>query len=340
MTGSTGSRIVRFVNIVIALALVVVAAGLFWYVWRPLPRRSGTIETDVGAGVTVTFDPRGAPHIRASSLEDALFVQGYVTAQDRLFQMDSLRRLAAGDLAEIVGPAALESDRDSRRLRMRRIAEQTYVTLPAADRAAMAAYARGVNGFLATHLNQLPLEFTLLGYQPRPWSVVDSLLLSLYMYRDLTTSWRDQVTLQGLLATGDAAKVRYLFDERALGAPLPGSNGWALGGSRTGSGKPLLSNDMHLEYSLPGIWYMTRIAAPGMDVSGVTVPGLPGVLVGHNRSQRAGFVRGEDRSRDWAIPVRRARGAGAAGTRNHSGEGQIQRRAERLGDPARTPVRS
>ena len=185
-----GSRIVRFVNILIALALLVAAID------------SCTIETDVGAGVTVTFDPRGAPHIRASSLEDALFVQGYVTAQDRLFQMDSLRRLAAGDLAEIVGPAALESDRDSRRLRMRRIAEQTYVTLPAADRAAMAAYARGVNGFLATHLNQLPLEFTLLGYQPRPWSVVDSLLLSLYMYRDLTTSWRDQVTLQGLLATG------------------------------------------------------------------------------------------------------------------------------------------
>jgi penicillin amidase len=284
MTGSTGSRIVRFVNTLIALALLVVAAGLFWYVWRPLPRRSGTIETGVRAGVTVTFDPRGAPHIRASSLDDALFVEGYVTAQDRLFQMDSLRRLSAGDLAEIVGPAALESDRDSRRLRMRRIAEQAYVTLPAADRAAMAAYARGVNAFLSTHLGQLPLEFTLLGYQPRPWSVVDSLLLSLHMYRDLTTTWRDELTLAGLLASGDAGKVRYLFDERALGAPMPGSNAWALAGSRTASGKPLLSNDMHLEYSMPGIWYMTRITAAGMDVSGVTVPGLPGVVVGHNQN--------------------------------------------------------
>lgn len=222
MTGSTGERILRFVNALIALALLAAAAGLFWFVWRPLPRRSGIIETGVGAGVTVSFDPRGMPHICASSLEDALFVQGYVTAQDRLFQMDSLRRLSAGDLAEIVGPAALESDRDSRRLRMRRIAEQAYVTMPAADRAIVAAYARGVNAFISTNLSQLPLEFTLLGYQPRPWSVVDSVLLILYMFRDLTTSWRNELTLQRLLASGDAGKIRYLYDERALGAPFPG----------------------------------------------------------------------------------------------------------------------
>ncbi|MGA2146097.1 MAG: penicillin acylase family protein [Bryobacteraceae bacterium] len=284
MTGSTGERILRFVNALIALALLAVAAGLFWFVWRPLPRRSGTIETGVGAAASVSFDPRGMPHIRASSLEDALFVQGYVTAQDRLFQMDSLRRLSAGDLAEIVGPAALESDRDSRRLRMRRIAEQAYVTMPAADRAILAAYARGVNAFISTHLSQLPLEFTLLGYQPRPWSVVDSVLLSLYMFRDLTTSWRNELTLQRLLGSGEAGKIRYLYDERALAAPLPGSNAWVLAGSRTASGKPLLSNDMHLAYSIPSIWYMTRITAPGMDVSGVTVPGLPGVIVGHNQN--------------------------------------------------------
>jgi penicillin amidase len=301
MTGSTGSRILRFVNILIALALLVVAAGLFWYVWRPLPRRSGTIEAGVAATVKVTFDPRGVPHIQASSLEDALFVQGYVTAQDRLFQMDSLRRLAAGDLAEIVGTAALESDKESRRLRMRRIAEQAYITLPAADRAAMAAYARGVNAFLSTHLNRLPVEFTLLGYQPRPWSVVDSLLLSLHMFRDLTTSWRDELTLRELLASGDAEKVRYLFDERALGAPMPGSNGWALAGSRTASGKPLLSNDMHLEYSLPGIWYMTRLSAPEIDVFGVTVPGLPGVVVGHNRNIAWGITNLEADCQDLFV---------------------------------------
>ena len=247
MNPSLGSRIVRFVNTLIALALLAAAGAVFWYVWRPLPRRSGAVDTGVGAHASAAFDPRGVPHIRASSLEDALFVQGYVTAQDRLFQMDSLRRFSAGDLAEIVGPAALESDREVRRLRMRRIAEQAYITLPAADRAAMAAYARGVNAFLSTHLGRLPLEFTLLGYQPRPWSVVDCLLISLHMFRDLTTTWRDELTLENLLASGDPAKVRYLFDERANGAPLPGSNAWVLAGSHTASGKPLLSNDMHLE---------------------------------------------------------------------------------------------
>ena len=102
----------------------------------------------------MSFDTLGVPHIRAASLEDALFTQGYVTAQDRLWQMDALRRYAAGDLAEILGPGLLESDRESRRLRLRRIAEEAYITLPPADRAAFAAYARGVNHFIATHLEQ------------------------------------------------------------------------------------------------------------------------------------------------------------------------------------------
>jgi penicillin amidase len=223
------------------------------------------------------------PHIRASSLEDALFVQGYVTAQDRLWQMDGLRRAAAGDLAEIVGKIALESDRESRRLRMRRIAEEAYTSLPPADRAAFGAYARGVNAFIATHMGSLPLEFTLLGYQPRPWSEVDSLLICLYMFRDLTTTWRDEVNKRNMLLAGDARKVNFLFPLRTGGETQPGSNAWAVAGSRTASGKPLLSNDMHLEFGLPGIWYMAHIEAPGLDASGVTLPGTPGVTVGHNR---------------------------------------------------------
>jgi penicillin amidase len=276
-------RIIRIVNAVIALALVVAAGLIYWYAWRPLPQRSGVIAAQVTAPVTVAFDALGEPHIRAATLEDALFVQGYVTAQDRLWQMDGLRRFAAGDLAEVVGTAALESDRESRRLRMRRIAEQAYVTLPPQDRAVLAAYTRGVNAFIDSHRNNLPVEFTLLQYQPRPWSVVDCLLISLHMFRTLTSTWRYDAMKRSMLAQGDAAKVNYLFPVRAGTEPAPGSNAWALAGNRTASGKPLLSNDPHLEWSLPGIWYMTHLQAPGLDVAGVSIPGLPGVIIGHNR---------------------------------------------------------
>src|ERR1019366_3453606 len=252
MTHFLVARIVKGLNLGIAVLLVAGLALVYWYAWRPLPERAGTIEARLGAGAPVNFHTQGEPPIRAASQEDAFFVQGYVTAQDRLFQMDALRRYASGSLAEVLGPSPLESDRESRKLR--RVAEDAYVTLPAADRAAFAAYTRGVNQFIATHLHNLPLEFTLLHYQPRPWSVVDCLLLCLHMYRDLTTSWKDEIVKNKMMAQGDRAKVEFLFPMRGMGDASPGSNSWAIAGSHTASGKPLLSSDMHLQYSLPGIW--------------------------------------------------------------------------------------
>jgi len=282
MTPTVVARVVKAINIAILTALAALIAGVYWFVWRPLPQRSGIVEAAVSAPVHVAFDALGVPHIHAASLEDALFVQGYVTAQDRLWQMDGLRRYSGGNLAEVLGPDAIESDRESRRLRLRRIAEDAYTRLPDGDRAAIAAYALGVNQFIDEHRNNLPIEFTLLGYQPKPWSAVDSLLIGLYMFRDLTTTWRDEVIKRTMRSNGDPQKVDFLFSERAGNEPAPGSNAWVLAGSRTASGKPLLSNDPHLEYSMPGIWYMAHLEAPGLDVSGVTVPGLPGVTVGHN----------------------------------------------------------
>lgn len=283
MAASTATRVVKFVNFVLLAAVVAGAGIVYWYAWRPLPKTSGSIDAPISANASVTFDRLGVPHIRGSQLEDALFVQGYVTAQDRLFQMDLLRRFNAGELSEVFGAAAIESDRESRRLRLRRIAEAAYVGLPPADRAALAAYARGVNHYLATHRSSLPIEFTLAQYQPRPWSVVDSLLICLHMFRTLTSTFRAELLKQSMLAEGDRRLVEQLFPVRSGTETQPGSNAWAVAGSRTASGKPLLSNDMHLEYSLPGIWYMTHLTAPGFDVSGVALPGTPGVIVGHNR---------------------------------------------------------
>jgi len=278
-----GARLVQLLNAVIILVLITALAAVWWFAVRPLPQRSGKLAAPVSQPVSVTFDTLGVPHIQAANLEDALVTQGYVTAQDRLFQMDVLRRYDAGELSEVFGPAALDTDRESRRLRLRRIAEAAYVKLPAADRAAMAAYARGVNAYIETHMSDLPVEFTLAGYQPRPWSVVDSLMICLHMFRSLTTTWKDELIKRDMMKEGDPKLVEVLFPPRTGAEVQPGSNAWALAGSRTASGKPLLSNDMHLEYSLPGIWYMTQIEAPGLDVSGVALPGTPGVIVGHNR---------------------------------------------------------
>src|SRR6202167_3356316 len=276
-------RVLRYINFAIGVALLAAAGAVYWFAYRVLPQTSGTIAAPVSQRVTIARDALGVPHIAAASADDAYFAQGYASAQDRLFQMDGLRRLAGGNLSEIAGAGALELDRDSRRLRMRRIAEQAYVSLPPEDRAPLAAYARGVNWFIQTHLHALPVEFTLLGYQPRPWSVVDTILIGLHMYRDLTTTWKDEILKRDMLATGDRSKVEFLFPARSGGEAQPGANAWAVGGAHTASGKPLLANDMHLQYSIPGIWYMAHLHAPGLDVSGVTLPGTPAVIVGHNQ---------------------------------------------------------
>ncbi|MDP8983348.1 MAG: penicillin acylase family protein [Acidobacteriota bacterium] len=273
---------VKTINLSIAVLIAALLAVAYWFAWRPLPDVSGDLRAPVTGPATVVRDALGVPHIQAATWEDAIFLQGYVTAQDRLWQMDALRRLAGGELSEIVGASALEVDREARRLRMRRMAEQQYLTLPVADRQVLAAYARGINFFIETHRGRYPVEFTILRYDPRPWSVVDSILAGLQMYRNLTTTWVQEVKKAQMLAGGDKAKVDALWPSRTGREVQPGSNAWVLAGSRTATGKPILANDPHLEFSLPSTWYMVHLRAPGLNVTGVALPGVPGVIIGHN----------------------------------------------------------
>jgi len=263
--------------------LVLILGAIYWIAYRPLPQTSGQISAPVSSQASIARDALGVPHIAAGQAEDAIFLQGYATAQDRLWQMDLLRRLAAGELSEVFGTVTLEADRESRGLRMRRIAEEHAGTLPPADRAVFAAYARGVNYFMETHRNALPLEFTLLRYDPRPWSIVDSLLCGLEMYRSLTTTWREELQKMTMLQGGDPAKVTLLYPARAGTEFQPGSNAWVVSGKLTVSGKPILANDPHLQWSMPAAWYQVHLKAPGLDVTGVSLPGVPGVIVGHNQ---------------------------------------------------------
>ncbi len=240
----------------------------------------------MSAGARISRDALGVPHIEAANWEDAIFLQGFVTAQDRMWQMDALRRLAAGELSEVVGKRALETDEESRRLRMRRMAELQERTLSAEDRQIFAAYARGVNYYLETQRGNLSFEFAVLGYDPRPWSVTDCLLAGLQMHRNLTTSWKEDWAKRNMLlgakSPEDRARVDVLFPARAGWEPQPGSNAWAVAGSRTASGKPILANDPHLEFTAPSTWYMVHLKAPGLNVRGVALPGVPAVIIGHN----------------------------------------------------------
>lgn len=276
-------KILRYFNIAAAVVAVAAVALVYWYAWRPLPKTSGWIEAPIGAPATIARDALGVPHITAAGIEDALFLQGFVTAQDRFWQMDVLRRLAGGALAEIFGRAALESDLASRRLRLHRLAREHHAALPEADRRALDAYVRGVNYYLSTHATRLPVEFRLLGYEPRPWSGVDSLLIGLHMYRALTSTWEIELQRLRLREAGDAALVERLYPLRAGWEPVPGSNAWAVSGRWTATGKPLLAGDPHLEYSLPSIWHPVHLRAPGLDVTGAALVGVPCVIIGHNR---------------------------------------------------------
>ncbi len=278
------SRAVRIINVSIAVLVVLIAVAVYWYAVRPLPKTSGEIAAPIAQPAVIKRDARGVPHIEASSWQDAIFLQGYATAQDRLWQMDGLRRFGAGELAEVFGPGALPLDERSRKMRMRKIAETYVQRLAPQDRALLVEYARGVNYFIDTHRDDYSLEFSLPGhaYDPRPWTLTDSMLVGLVMIRDLTDSSKFEFDKGKLLQIADQKKVRTLFPAIQGQYASPGSNAWAVSGAHSADGKPIAANDPHLVYNIPGAWHLVHLKAPGLNVSGAALPGLPCVISGHN----------------------------------------------------------
>jgi penicillin G amidase len=278
----TLQRILRALNIATGVIVLAALGAGYWYLWRPLPKDSGVEKAPVTTPIVIERDARGLPHIRAGSVEDALFAEGFATAQDRMWQMDMSRRLASGELSEVVGPAALALDTRARRMGMRRIAEAQVRELPTEELAHLAAYARGVNYYLWENAGALPIEFTLMGYEPRSWTIADSLVIILSMNRTLTESWETDIEKWRLQQEGSPQRVERLYPIRSGGEISPGSNAWAISGKRTKSGKAILASDPHMDFTMPSTWYAVHLRAPGLNVAGVTLPGVPGVLIGHN----------------------------------------------------------
>uniref|UniRef100_E6QIN5 Penicillin amidase n=1 Tax=mine drainage metagenome TaxID=410659 RepID=E6QIN5_9ZZZZ len=347
----------------VVLALSVGVAGVVWIhraMVASLPVVDGELSlAGLSAPVVVRRDAHGVPHIQAANQDDLMLAQGYVTAQERMWQMDMLRRNAAGELAEILGRVALEHDRMQRVLQFHNVADRVYRSLPADEQHRYQQYARGVNLYLAENAHRLPVEFRLMHYRPKPWRGEDTVLIGMNMVQMLDThwdvklarekiaedlkdpklegdlypvgSWRDQPpttavadmtephpspdapdedlnqsrngsmrsgdeTAASDLPTGDLPSAEELRGlRRAMGLAecagcSPGSNNWVVSGKHTASGKPLLSNDMHLDLTVPNIWFMAELDAPGLHVAGVTLPGMPLVVAGHNEHIAWGFT--------------------------------------------------
>ena len=204
------------IALAVVMLLLVVAAAIVGYLRHAataaLPQLNGQVHaTGLRAPVTVARDAHGVPTITASNLPDLLFAQGYITAGDRLFQMDALRRHAAGELAEVFGSTMIEHDRRQRYLQIRAAADRAIAQLPADQLTQLEAYAHGVNAYIVTHGDALPLEFRLLAYKPAPWTPRDSLLVSLAMWQDLSTNFPQKMDREALSAHLPAALLGDLY---------------------------------------------------------------------------------------------------------------------------------
>jgi len=269
----------------------------------------------LAASVELYRDRWGVPHVFAQNEEDAAAALGWAHASDRLWQMEAMRRLGAGRLAEIVGPAALPSDRWMRTVGVYALAQRQYPRLSDRSRRLLDAYARGVDAWIAGGDQPLPPEFLVLGLQPEPWTPADSLVWLKLMAMRLSGDRREELLrarLTGRLtpeqmadlwpddsdgpvtlpARSGHAEAEALAPERlarlmAAMAEPPGeahgaSNVWVLAGHRTATGKPLLANDPHLAFTLPLPWYLARLSTPDGEVAGATSPGFPALILGHN----------------------------------------------------------
>lgn len=318
-------RIAKWSGLFLAVAVITATGSALWYWHAAAPQISGTVALPgFDKPVEIIRDKEGVAHIFAASDTDAAAALGFVHAQDRLWQLEMNRRIAAGRLAEIVGEPGLETDRFLRTIGIRRTAEAIYRNLDAETRALLLAYSRGVNAFLETSRAPLPPEFYLLrAPAPEPWSPVDSIGWSLMMALDLGGNLSSEIMRLRLAQAGMpmarigeilppypgeawpaladyTALYRQLGDQtrraaaaiKALGLGLEGigSNNWVVSGARSETGRPLLANDPHLGLSAPALWYFARLTSPSGTVIGATLPGTHGVVLGRNERIAWGFT--------------------------------------------------
>ncbi|MFO7708675.1 MAG: penicillin acylase family protein [Desulfobacterales bacterium] len=322
-------KIFRKVALVVLAILVIGAIGGYAYIRHIAQRGVPDYDSQVAlqglkAPVTVYRDAYAVPHVYATHETDLYRAVGWCMAQDRLFQMDLIRRVTTGRLSEVIGEKTVEVDHLMRALRISEKSQAMMAGLDPGAIAALEAFADGVNQYIEAHRGRLPLEFTLLGYAPEPWEPLNSLNVTGYLAFDLSTGWKPEIFLHRVAQKLGAARARELLPqwagdpqfiypdpvrpqpEAALGSLLlanaetigalglavfSGSNNWAVAGAASASGHPILANDMHLGLNAPGIWYQMHHVLEGrFNVTGVVVPGQPHITAGHNEHLAWGYT--------------------------------------------------
>ncbi len=329
-------------GLAVTLAAAVVIAGTAWFLVRAsLPTLDGTIEADGLDGVaTIARDDSGIPVITAGSRADLAFATGFAHGQDRYFQMDLIRRRAAGELSELFGEPALEADRGLRLHRFRALAREVIAAADDGERRVIESYANGVNQGLAS-LSAQPFEYLVLRQSPEPWLPEDSVLIVYAMFmtlndsrarKDVRRGYARRVLSDSVYAwlypqgtewdaplmggprtppgypSAEEYRVREWQSEAPPAneqgrPPLDGSNNWAVSGALTTTGRALVSNDMHLGLTAPNIYYQARLVQTGdspRDVAGVTLPGAPFIIAGSNGHIAWGYTNSYG---DWSDAV-------------------------------------
>ena len=306
-------RIVAWLGAGLLLLVVAAAVGFrMWLAAAAPPLGGREVLPGIGDSVEVLWDSLAVPHIIARSDSDAFAALGYLHARDRLWEMDLLRHAAEGRLSELFGARTLRADRVLRTREVGRLARERWAHASDTARHIAAAYARGVNAWLAR--GDRPAELRLLGHTPEPWGPVNSIEIGLVEAWDLHSDNGEIAHARALAKLG--ARAADLFAAYPDSAPVivegtarrgsdreawrssteearaAASNSWAIGPAHTRSGKPILENDPHLPLSAPSIWYLAGVHAPGYEVVGVTIPGLPGVVLGHTAHHGWGFTNG------------------------------------------------
>ena len=267
------SRILRILALLLVLATAIPAALVAWTL--PGGDRTAAIP-GLTAPVDIAIDPDGIPRIHAANEPDAAAALGFLHARERMFQMDLMRRAAAGELSELAGPQTLPLDRLVRTLGLRQSADSDLPSLPRETRAALDAYAAGVNAWIAARGRFSALEFLLFG-APRPWTPTDTLLWAKTMGLYLSGNWRAELARLGT----DHAELAF---PTPFTQPGSASDEWAVDAAHSTTGAPLLAGDPHLAFAMPAIWYLARIETPGQVLAGATAPGVPFLVMGHNNN--------------------------------------------------------
>jgi penicillin amidase len=306
----------------IAGSLLVVVLFLFFISYimlrKSLPDYDGeAIGKGLISEVTVYRDSFAIPMILAQSDEDAAFALGYVHAQERLFQMDVARRAGEGRLSEVFGSSTIPFDRMFRTIGIYKVVESSFSKLNPASQKILSAYTKGVNRFIENNKGKYPIEFDVLGYDPYPWKPEHSLVIAKLMGWELNISWWSDITFSNLIQKVGVEKAKELLPDFPQNAPtiIPkeysnlasiktdlididrkfreftgfvgthiGSNNWAINGTISESQKPIIANDPHLAFSVPGKWFFAMIRSNDWNAEGFTVPGLPAIIIGKNQN--------------------------------------------------------